>query len=296
MRARSPADEFPSMKMPLVITSVADLRAAVAQWRRDGLAVALVPTMGALHAGHLSLVDNARINAQRAIVSIFVNPAQFAPHEDFDRYPRDLDRDLACLAGQGLTDIVFAPGISELYPDSFATRIEMGGPARGLESDFRPHFFAGVATVVAKLLLAARPDTAIFGEKDYQQLLVIRRLVRDLALDIDIVGAPILREADGLAMSSRNAYLDPRQRQIAATLNRVLADAAARLHAGTAISTLEKSGAAALLAAGFDSVDYVAIRDAGTLAKLERPAGNMRILAAATIGKTRLIDNMAVDP
>jgi pantoate--beta-alanine ligase len=195
-----------------------------------------------------------------------------------------------------MTDLVFAPPVGELYPEGFATRIEMTGPALGLEADFRPHFFSGVATIVAKLLLAAQPDCAVFGEKDYQQLLVVRRLARDLALDVDIVGAPIMREADGLAMSSRNAYLDPGQRQVAAELNRVLADVARRVREETAISAAEKSGVDAILAAGFDSVDYIAIRDAGTLAKIEDPAAEMRILAAATIGKTRLIDNMAINP
>lgn len=282
------------MKTPDVITTVAGLRAQVAKWRQDGLGVGLVPTMGALHAGHLSLIAGAKRRAPRVIVSIFVNPAQFAPHEDFDRYPRDLDRDLALLAEQGLTDIVFAPGVAELYPKGFATKIEIAGPALGLETDFRPHFFAGVATVVAKLLLAAGPDTAIFGEKDYQQLLVIRRLVRDLALDIDIFGAPILREADGLAMSSRNAYLNPREREIAAQLNRILGDIAAQVRGGSEISTVEKFGADALLAAGFNSVDYVAVRDANSLAKLDNPSAQMRVLAAATLGKTRLIDNMTV--
>jgi pantoate--beta-alanine ligase len=283
------------MKTPLVIPTVSGLRAAVAEWRRGGLGVGLVPTMGALHEGHLSLIAESRRRAAKAIVSIFVNPTQFAPHEDFDRYPRDLDRDLAKLAEQGLTDIVFAPAVGELYPQGFATRIEMAGPAQGLESDFRPHFFAGVATIVAKLLVAAEPDVAVFGEKDYQQLLVIRRLAADLGLDIDIVGAAILREADGLAMSSRNAYLDPGQRAVAGQLNRILADAASQVRAGAAIPTAETSATAALLAAGFDKVDYVAIRDADTLAKLEHPSGRMRVLAAATIGATRLIDNMAIE-
>jgi pantoate--beta-alanine ligase len=284
------------MKTPQVITTVSALRMEVAKWRCDGLDAGLVPTMGALHAGHLSLVAEAKQHAARSIVSIFVNPTQFAPHEDFDRYPRDLARDLARLGEQGLTDIVFAPAGNELYPDGFATKIEMAEPARGLEADFRPHFFAGVATVVAKLLLAANPQVAVFGQKDYQQLLVIRRLVRDLALDIAIVGAPVMREADGLAMSSRNAYLDPRAREIASQLNHVLADVAARVRNGTAIEQAEEHGAGALLAAGFDSVDYIALRDANTLAKLDAPVSEMRVLAAATIGKTRLIDNMAVNP
>jgi len=284
------------MKKPDVITTIPGLRAEVAKWRREGHGVGLVPTMGALHAGHLSLIANAKRRAARVIVSIFVNPTQFAPHEDFDRYPRDLARDLACLGEQGVTDLVFAPSIGEFYPEGFATKIELAGPALGLEADFRPHFFSGVATIVAKLLIATNPHVAVFGEKDYQQLLVIRRLVRDLGLDIEIVGAPIMREPDGLAMSSRNAYLDPRERQVAAQLNRVLADVAARVRDGSAISAAEKSGADALRAAGFNSVDYVALRDANTLAKIEHPAVQMRVLAAATIGKTRLIDNLAVNP
>ncbi len=282
------------MKMADVITTVAGLRDEVEKWRRDGLGVSLVPTMGALHAGHLSLVADAKRRAARVIVSIFVNPAQFAPHEDFDRYPRDLVRDEAALATQGLTDVIFAPPVGELYPVGFATRIAVAGPALGLEADFRPHFFSGVATVVAKLLLAAGPDIALFGEKDYQQLLVIRRLARDLELDIDIVGAPIMRDADGLAMSSRNAYLDARERRIAAQLNRVLVDVAARVRQGTAIESAKNHGSDALRRAGFDSVDYVAVRDANTLAKIVSPVAEMRVLAAATIGKTRLIDNMAI--
>jgi pantoate--beta-alanine ligase len=284
------------MKSPAVITAVPDLRTAVADWRRNGLSVGLVPTMGALHAGHLSLVTEAKTLAQRVIVSVFVNPAQFAPHEDFERYPRDLDRDRGALAEQGLTDIVFAPPVGELYPEGFATKIGMAGPALGLEADFRPHFFSGVATIVAKLLIAADPDAAVFGEKDYQQLLVIRRLVRDLGLDIEIIGAPILREPDGLAMSSRNAYLDVDARRIAARLNRILADVAARVRAGTAIFAAEQIGLDALRTAGFNSVDYVAVRDAVTLAKITSPVAEMRVLAAATIGKTRLIDNMAINP
>jgi pantoate--beta-alanine ligase len=282
------------MKTLDVVTTVSALRALVAKWRHEGSGVGLVPTMGALHEGHLSLVALARRRHQRVIVSVFVNPAQFAPHEDFDRYPRDLDRDLARLAGQDLTDLVFAPAISELYPEGFATRLEMAGPALGLEADFRPHFFSGVATIVAKLLIAANPHVAVFGEKDYQQLLVIRRLVRDLGLEVEILGAPILREADGLAMSSRNAYLDARQRRIAGRLNRVLAEAATNIRAGTAITEAETRGRNALRAAGFDSIDYIALRDATTLAKIESPAAEMRILAAATLGGVRLIDNMPV--
>jgi pantoate--beta-alanine ligase len=221
-----------------------------------------------------------------------VNPAQFAPHEDFDRYPRTLEAD--CEKLSGMADLVFAPSVREMYPDGDATRIEVGGPSAGLETDFRPHFFSGVATVVAKLLIAAMPDTAIFGEKDYQQLLVIRRLVADLALPIEIAGGAIVRETDGLAMSSRNAYLKPDERRIAGKLNLVLKDVGALVRGGAAVARAEAAGRDALLKAGFNSVDYVAVRDALTLARidaLDRPA---RVLAAVRIGATRLIDNMAV--
>jgi len=269
------------MESAEIVSTVNALRARVSDWRRERLRIALVPTMGALHAGHLSLVEAIRKRADKVVVSIFVNPAQFALHEDFDRYPRDLEADVEKL-GHG-ADAVFVPSVREMYPEGFATRIEVGGPSAGLETEFRTHFFAGVATVVAKLLIAAMPDVAIFGEKDYQQLLVIRRLVADLALPVEIVGAPTMREADGLAMSSRNAYLNPRERAIAGRLNVILRNAAD-----------EKKAASDLLAAGFDAVDYVAIRDAATLG----PPGDgpKRILAAVRIGGTRLIDNMEFLP
>lgn len=282
------------MKTPEVVITVADLRAQVENWRREGLHVALVPTMGALHEGHRSLVAMAKARAQRTIVSIFVNPAQFAPHEDLDRYPRDLGRDRKYLAAQGVTDLVFAPDVRELYPEGFATRIEMAGPALGLESEFRPHFFAGVATVVAKLLIAARPHVAVLGEKDYQQLVVVRRLVRDLGLDVDIASVPIVREPSGLALSSRNAYLGSYDRPIAERLNIVLNELVLSLREGEPIAEVEQFGRQALRAAGFDSVDYVAVRDEATLAKIETPVAQMRVLAAARTGAIRLIDNMAV--
>ncbi|MGH6887712.1 MAG: pantoate--beta-alanine ligase [Rhizomicrobium sp.] len=282
------------MKQPTVVTTVADLRASVENWRREGRRVALVPTMGALHDGHLSLVAGARELADRTIVSIFVNPAQFAPHEDFGRYPRDLGRDCAYLASQGLSDLVFAPETGELYPGGFATRIEVGGPALGLETEFRPHFFSGVATVVAKLLIAARPHVAVFGEKDYQQLLVVRRLVHDLLLEVEIAGLPIVREASGLALSSRNAYLGALDRPVAERLNVVLSELVQRLRGGEAIARVEQFGRDALRIAGFDRVDYVVVRDAADLSTLKQPTANMRVLSAARIGSVRLIDNMAV--
>jgi len=250
--------------------------------------------MGALHAGHLSLVALARNRVDRVVVSIFVNPFQFAPHEDFERYPRNIEEDYTRLASAGGTDIVFAPPLGELYPHGFATRIEVAGPARGLEAEFRPHFFSGVATIVAKLLIAATPDIAVFGEKDYQQLLVVRRLALDLGLATEILSAPIVRESDGLALSSRNAYFGTNERRIAGQLNRVLGQVATEIQSGVSIAEGERSGQAALLEAGFDTVDYVAIRDAATLSQLDGPIGNMRVLAAATIGGTRLIDNMPV--
>ena len=280
------------MNQPEIVTSIAELRARIAAWRSEGARVGLVPTMGALHEGHLSLVRETRKRCDKSVVSIFVNPAQFAPHEDFDRYPRTLDSDVAKLGG--LADLVFAPTVEEMYPDGFASRIEIGGPALGLETDFRPHFFAGVATVVAKLLIAAMPDFAIFGEKDYQQLLVVRRLARDLALPVEIAGGAIVREADGLAMSSRNAYLSAEERAVAGKLNLVLKEIALRTRAGDDVAAAEASGVEALRAAGFGTVDYVAIRDAETLSAFVRGKPG-RILAAARVGKTRLIDNVQVN-
>ncbi|MES2472609.1 MAG: pantoate--beta-alanine ligase [Pseudomonadota bacterium] len=275
--------------MPQLVSTVSDLRRAIAALRPAP--IAMVPTMGALHEGHVSLVTEARKHAAHVVVSIFVNPTQFAPHEDFDAYPRTLEADMARL-GDGAS-IVFAPTAREMYPDGHATTVSVAGPAHGLETDFRPHFFAGVATVVAKLLIAAMPDIAVFGEKDYQQLLVVQRLARDLALPTRVLGAPTLREADGLAMSSRNAYLSPAERSVAGRLNVILKDVIAAARRGD-LRAAEGAGIDALYKAGFDHVDYVAIRDAASLdhiAALERPA---RVLAAAKIGKTRLIDNMAI--
>jgi len=282
---------FRAMK---TVTTIAALRAEITNYRRDHLRVGLVPTMGALHAGHLSLVHATQKRSDRTVVSIFVNPAQFAPHEDFDRYPRELTLDSEKLAATGV-DLVFAPNPAEMYSADFSTRVEVGGPSAGLETDFRPHFFAGVATVVAKLLIAALPDIATFGEKDYQQLLVVRQLVRDLGLPVEIFGAPIVREGDGLAMSSRNAYLLPAERAIAARLNLVLKDTIARVSRDGSVAPAEMYGVEALRKAGFTSVDYVAIRDAATLAPISTLTRSARILAAARVGGTRLIDNMFID-
>jgi pantoate--beta-alanine ligase len=282
------------MNQPETVSTIADLRARIAGWRREGRRVGLVPTMGALHEGHLSLMRDMAARTDKVVVSIFVNPAQFAPHEDFDRYPRALADDMAKIETTAAVDLVFAPSVAEMYPDGFATKIEIAGPALGLETDFRPHFFSGVATVVAKLLIAAMPDVAIFGEKDYQQLLVIRRLVADLRLPIEIPGGAIVREKDGLAMSSRNAYLDPNERKIAGNLNRILKDISAKIRAGTLITNAETSGHEELKKVGFPSVDYLTVRNADTLARLETLSTPARVLVAAKLGKTRLIDNIPV--
>ena len=272
----------------------AEVRKVVAGWRAAGEAVAFVPTMGALHAGHLRLVEQARMEARRVVTSVFVNPTQFAAHEDLDTYPRTLERDAELLADAGC-DLLYAPTASAMYPAGFATRIAMDGPALGLETDHRPHFFGGVCIVVAKLLNQVQADVALFGEKDYQQLRVISRLAADLDIPTRIVGVPTERDGHGLALSSRNAYLSDEELAIARRLNGRLAAAAARVREGAPISTVEHEAAAALLADGFASVDYVAVRDAESLAAVDDgTAAPLRILAAAWLGRTRLIDNMAV--
>ena len=280
------------MSRPEVVDRVAALRAQVSDWRRDGLRVAMVPTMGALHEGHLSLIRIAREKAERCVVSIFVNPAQFAPSEDLDKYPRQLARDLDLLATVK-ADLAFTPTVGAMYPSGFATRISVGGPSAGLESDFRPTFFEGVATVVAKLFLQATPDCAVFGEKDYQQLCVVRQLCRDLDLPVEIIGAPTIRDAHGLAMSSRNAYLDEAELAVARQLNAILRRAAAALAAGTHQDDATGEADRALIAAGFQKIDYVEARESLTLAPWRRDHAG-RVLAAAWLGKTRLIDNVEV--
>ncbi|MCZ8186151.1 MAG: pantoate--beta-alanine ligase [Beijerinckiaceae bacterium] len=282
------------MGQPLVLRSVAALRAWRQQCRRAGETVGLVPTMGALHVGHLSLVNRIRQEADRAIVSIFVNPTQFAPNEDFSKYPRTFERDLQQLSEIG-ADAVFAPTVPEMYPDGFATTVTVAGPAKvGLEDAFRPTHFAGVATVVSKLLLQALPDCAIFGEKDYQQLAVIRHMVRDLDIPVEILAGPTVREADGLAMSSRNVYLSPEERALAPRIHEILEGCAAKIRSGAAILSAETWGRTELAIAGFE-VDYIAIRDAASLAPVDepRPGQSLRILVAAKLGRTRLIDNIA---
>ncbi|MES2343791.1 MAG: pantoate--beta-alanine ligase [Pseudomonadota bacterium] len=282
--------------MPLaIVRTVADLRAQVAAWRAAGETVGLVPTMGALHEGHLSLITLAKSRAQRAVASVFVNPTQFAPHEDFDAYPRDEARDAALLEGAGC-DLLFAPTVAEMYAPGFSTTVTVAGVSEPLDGAARPGHFAGVATVVSKLLLQCGPDIAVFGEKDYQQLQVIKRLVADLNIPVEVIGAPTARAPDGLALSSRNVYLTAAEREIAPSLAAALVDAIERLRKGTPVERVEATGRAALERAGFGRIDYFEVRDAASLAHLgpgplEGPA---RILAAAVLGKTRLIDNMAV--
>jgi pantoate--beta-alanine ligase len=291
-----PQSPKPKPAQPEIVRDVAALRARVAAWRGAAESVALVPTMGALHAGHLALVREAGARCRRVIVTIFVNPAQFGPDEDLGSYPRDEAADVAELAALGV-DLVFAPPLEVMYPAVFATGVSVGGVTSGLCGDHRPGHFDGVATVVTKLLLQALPDVALFGEKDYQQLLTIRALVRDLDVPVEIAAVATVRDEDGMALSSRNAYLSPAQRQIALILGRVLFDVAETLARGESTVAAEQArGLAALEAAGFDAVDYLEVRDAETLAPiatLERPA---RVLAAVHLGPTRLIDNVAVEP
>ena len=278
-----------------VVRTVAELRAIVRDWKRQGLSVGMVPTMGALHEGHLTLVREAAHRADRVVASNFVNPTQFAAHEDLGRYPRQQEEDARLLAGAGC-HLMFAPSAEEMYPDGFATSIAMAGPALGLEGDFRPQMFGGVALIVTKLFNQVQPDVAVFGEKDYQQLMVVRRMVSDLDIPTRIVGAPTQRDGYGLALSSRNAYLSDDEIAVARRLNGVLAQAGANAAAGGSVAEIEAQAARSLLEAGFAMVDYVAIRQAGSLAvfegdKVDTPGC---ILAAAWLGKTRLIDNMAV--
>ena len=280
------------MRRPKVVRTLRALDRAHAEFR--SATVALVPSMGALHAGHLALVRRARQRADRVIVSIFVNPTQFAPHEDLASYPRTFADDLAALAAQRV-DLVWAPSVAVMYPDGFATRIAPEGAAKaGLEDAFRPHFFGGVATVVAKLFLQCRPDFAFFGEKDFQQLKVVTRLARDLDLRMRVVGVPTVREPDGLAMSSRNAYLSEAERAVAPVLYRTLKDCAQGIAAGSSVARVLTGGRKAIAAAGF-TLDYLEARNAETLAPLSKHRDEpIRLLVAARLGRTRLIDNIGV--
>ncbi len=270
--------------------TITDLRGHVASWRKAGQTVALVPTMGALHEGHLSLVALAKSKADRVVASIFVNPTQFGPREDYGHYPRDEQGDLAKLAKVG-ADLVFAPENAEMYPEGFKTLIKIGDLTEGLCGASRPNHFDGVATVVAKLLMQCAPDLAVFGEKDYQQLLVVKQLVRDLNIPVEIVGAPIVREKDGLALSSRNAYLSPAQRKTAPLLYQTITEIAADLAKGRGCDDAVVAARFKLDAAGL-RVDYVAVRDPDTLKPLLGPVKRARVLVAAYLGTTRLIDNV----
>ncbi len=277
------------------IRQLKPLRKAIATLRADGGKVALVPTMGALHAGHMALVGEARKRADHVLVSIFVNPKQFAPTEDLAAYPRRAAKDTALLTGAGVA-LLWMPDVEVMYPSGHATNIAVAGASEGLDGASRPGHFDGVATVVAKLFNQVRPDLAVFGEKDFQQLAVIRRMVADLDFNIEIVAVPTEREEDGLALSSRNVYLTEEERQQARALPRALGAAAAAIEAGGDVAEALARAEAALIEGGFQSVDYVALCDAATLqpvTALERPA---RLLAAARIGAARLIDNVPVMP
>jgi pantoate--beta-alanine ligase len=276
-----------------IIRALGKLGAALQETRGDRATLALVPTMGALHDGHLALVAEAKRRATHVAATIFVNPLQFNDPKDLDRYPRQEEADLARLEEAGC-DLVWLPTPDQLYPAGFATRVSVSGVSARWEGEHRPGHFDGVATVVAKLLLAVRPDVAVFGEKDWQQLAVIRRLEADLHLGITIIGLPTVREADGLAMSSRNALLGAEERGKAVALPRVLDRVAEVIVSGAAVAETLEQGRAELLAAGFSSVDYLALVDGGSLEPLDRPSENMRLLAAATIGGVRLIDNIGV--
>ncbi|MBL4537503.1 MAG: pantoate--beta-alanine ligase [Oceanicaulis sp.] len=280
----------PELALPAAY-SIAAVRDQVRQWRADGLRIGFVPTMGALHAGHLALVKQAMASADRVVASVFVNPTQFAPGEDFDAYPRTLEQDADKLAETG-AHLLYAPDAREMYPEGFVTSVSLTGPSHGMESVSRPHFFNGVATVVCKLLNQVQPDVAVFGEKDYQQLMVIRRMVTDLNLPVEIQGGETVREADGLALSSRNVYLNATERERAARLNVILREFADALSSGANVADAQHQSQLKAQSA-FDGVDYVVARDADSLEAL--PSGpidrDARVLAAVRVGKTRLIDN-----
>lgn len=290
--------KFTTEKTVAVVRSRVALQQQVRAWKAAGETVGFVPTMGALHAGHISLVEKAKEFATRTVVSIFVNPTQFAPGEDFETYPRREDEDLALLMSAGC-DAVYLPTVAEMYPDGSATDVRVNGMSDLLDGIYRPHFFYGVATVVARLFLHAQPDVAVFGEKDYQQLQIIRRMAHDLGFPIEIIGGETKRDADGLAQSSRNLYLSKEERQTAGAMFAALHRAAMRLSRGSIPSDVLEESRSFLLTAGFRSVDYVALVDPGTLQALPAdsplPEGTKaRLLGAAWLGRTRLIDNVSV--
>ncbi|MCC7260809.1 MAG: pantoate--beta-alanine ligase [Alphaproteobacteria bacterium] len=275
-----------------IARTAAELRKEMAALRSGGGRIGFVPTMGALHAGHLSLVDMAKSRADHVVASIFVNPTQFGPNEDFGRYPRMEAEDCEQLAEQGVA-LAYLPGVEDMYPHGFATHIHVDKLGDGLCGRFRPGHFDGVATVVAKLLLQVRPDIAVFGEKDYQQLQIIRRMVTDMDIAVEILGAPIIREADGLAMSSRNAYLTPSLRKAAAALPRMMQEAKRRIRQGKVADTLQW-GKKELTDAGFGEVQYLELCDAATLEPVTSIVRPARLLVAAKLGSVRLIDNIEV--
>jgi pantoate--beta-alanine ligase len=281
-------------RKPVIARTQASLRKLIGALRKQRKSIALIPTMGALHEGHFSLVEHARKRADAVAVSIFVNPRQFAPTEDFGSYPRNFEIDVAALSSLGV-DLVWAPTDLAMYPQGFSTAITPGGPAvAGLEDAFRPHFFGGVATVVAKLFLQVTPDFAMFGQKDYQQLKVVTRMAKDLDLPLKVVGCPTMRERDGLALSSRNIYLSAEERQTAPVLYRVLKQSAARIKAGDRVEMVLADGRTAIASAGF-ALDYLEARHAETLDTLTAGADEpIRLLVAARLGRTRLIDNIGV--
>ena len=277
------------------VTTIAAVREHVRAWRRQGLRVAFVPTMGNLHAGHVSLIEAARQHGERFVASIFVNPMQFGPNEDFAHYPRTPLEDARMLASAGC-DLMFSPEVREVYPNGSerATRVEVPGLSRILDGEFRPGHFEGVSTVVAKLFHIVEPDVAVFGEKDFQQLTIIRRMVADLCMPVQIIGAPTLRDADGLAMSSRNQYLTAQERSLAPAIYATLQAGAGRLAAGDAeIASIERSGVRQLEQAGFRP-DYFAVREASGLSAPSPGARHLVVLAAARLGRARLIDNLQV--
>jgi pantoate--beta-alanine ligase len=276
------------------IRGARQLAAGLIALRAGGKSLALVPTMGALHDGHMALIAEAKRRADRVAATIFVNPLQFGADEDLDRYPRQEEKDAAMLAEAGC-DLLWLPQPDEIYPPSFATTVSVKGLSDRWEGEARPGHFDGVATVVAKLLCAVRPDSAVFGEKDFQQLAVIRRLTQDLQLGVEILGVATVRDGDGLALSSRNAYLSPDDRGRAVELPRTLAATAERIVSGTAVANALSEGKERLKAAGFSHVDYLALVNALTLEPLDKAVGPMRLIAAATIGSTRLIDNVSVE-
>ena len=278
-----------------IIRELSALRNTVRTWQTNNRRIALVPTMGALHAGHMALVAEARKRADRVVVSLFVNPTQFAPGEDLAAYPRKGEEDAAMLEDAGI-DVLWMPGVETMYPEGFATTISVAGVSEGLEGAHRPGHFDGVATVVAKLLGQVQPDLALFGEKDFQQLAVVRKMVADLNIRVGIVGVPTERDSDGLALSSRNVYLTPEERTAARALPDALNEAAVAISAGESVENALRRARAKLEAAGFGPIDYIELCDAASLRPVREMKGNLRLLAAAKLGRARLIDNVAVDP